>query len=260
MNTRSASASHIVATVYGVALIFYSLHLFIVAAWLLLRQISLGIHGSYYVAPGAVLCGLGIAFARGHTWPAFPAFLATLVPGLWPLLWGAASNRSTAFLWSKILPLVAPSAFGVATILIVSLSTLSPSNIAPIRLVTVMYAVVLSLNSTFLIWSGVWIFLHVHRHAPFEILYLVPGVAIALLSAFLWLGHAWPAVPPFVASLVPGVWPLLWGQLAAGRTPIVPPWDYILLLNAAAVFGILMVIEIAQKGSVDGPPAAHRHS
>jgi hypothetical protein len=247
MKTRFTSALHTLAAVYGGAVILYSLHLIVLGIWLLPGRISLGIHGLYYVTPGAVLCGLGLALTRGHEWAAFPAFLVSLVPGLWPLLWMAASNRSLVFLWGEILPLVAPAAFAVATILLVSLRVLSRSGIATTRLATGIYAAILSLHSLFLIWSGVWIFLYVHRHAPFEVLYLFPGVILAVLSIFLWLGHAWPALLALAASVVPGIWPILWNYIAAGRTPVYLGWEPIWLLAAPAAFATITVMLVAMN-------------
>jgi hypothetical protein len=151
------------------------------------------------------------------------------------------------FLWSEFLPLAAPAAFGAATILLVTLGALSRSGVAPTRLVTAIYAAALSLYSLFLIWSGVWILVYVHRHAPFEVLYLVPGVVLAALSVFLWLGHAWPAVPALAASVVPGIWPYLANDISAGKTPVGLHWDQILLLNAPAAFAAITVILLALK-------------
>jgi hypothetical protein len=247
MKTGSTAALHAAAAVYGGAVTLYGLHLIALGIGLLLGGGSLGLHGLYYVTPGAALCGLGIALTRGRAWAGFPAFLVSLVPGLWPLLWTGARYRSMVFLWSEILPLVAPAAFAVATILVVFLRALGPSGIAPTRAATGVYAAILSLHSLLLIWFGVWIFLYVHRHGPFEALYLIPGVILAVLSVFLWLGHAWPALPALAASVVPGIWPALWSYIAVGRTPVYLGWEPIWLLAAPASFATLTVMLVAIK-------------
>ena len=225
-------------------LIYFSVLLLAGAAYL-------GGSAAPYLAPGIVLAGLSIFLWLGRAWSVLPAFVVSLVPGAWPFLWEPIAAGFTApppFLWRELLPLIAPAVIGTTAVLYVALSWSGRHAATPAGPVTAIYAAALCPYGLFLIWYGVWIFLSVHFHGPthlFALSYAAPGVVLAVLSLFLWLGHAWPALPALAVSLFPEAWLGLWDSIAAGRTPLALGWAGILMLNASAVFGTATAVMIA---------------
>ena len=127
------------------------------------------------------------------------------------------------------------------------------------------YAAAVFLHVILLLGLAWDIFLHGGHAAPAGMLFLLPGVLLAALIAFLWRGRPWAAVTAFVVSFVPGVWPLLWGQLSgagtspgqatvviAGRRLLFPWWEIWLLLAPVsfAALSVMLLLATAKTRSV----------
>jgi hypothetical protein len=236
-----------VLTVCSPALLLYSLYLIYFGVLLLSGKAYLGGSAAPYLGPGIILAASSIVLWLGRMWPILPAFVVSLVPGVWPFLWepiAAGFAPPPPFLWRELLPLVAPGVVGTMALLYVALRGVGRDATAPVRRLTRIYAAPLCLYGSFLIWYGVWIFLTVHFHAPTHLLalaYAAPGVALVVLSFFLWLGHARLALPAFAISLFPEAWlGVHWT-----RTPVALGWIGILMLNAPAVFATITAVMIA---------------
>jgi len=242
-----------VSMVFATVLFLYGLYLMFFGIRLLTGTAYLGGPSVPYLAPGIALVALSIGLWFRRAWPVVPAVAVSLVPGVWPFLWErlvAGFAPPPPFLWRELLPLVAPALVGTMGAVHAAVRGRATRKEPAIRPIAKIYAAVLLPYGLFLICDGVWIFLNVHLHAPVHMLSLVyaaPGAVLAVLSIFLWLGHAWPAVPALAASLVPGGWPILWNEIAAGRTPIGLGWEGILLLAAPAAFAANTVILVALK-------------
>ena len=100
------------------------------------------------------------------------------------------------------------------------------------------YAAVVSCYVVLLLAFAVHTFVYGGHSAPAGMLFLIPSVLLAPLIVFLWRGRLWASLVTFGVSLVPGVWPLLWYDVAAGRTP---SWLDMLFLGPPGVFLILTV-------------------
>lgn len=103
------------------------------------------------------------------------------------------------------------------------------------------YAVLVLLLGFFDLAFGVFMLATAGHGAPAGIVFVVPGFVLAALGAVLWLGAYWAAPLALVTSLVPGVFPFLWYDLAAGRTPMTAWWN-IPGLAAPAIFLVLTVL------------------
>lgn len=127
-----------------------------------------------------------------------------------------------------------------------------------------LYAVLALLFGLFDLAFGVFMLATGGHAAPAGIAYVVPGFILAALGAVLWLGAWWAAPLVLATSLVPGVFPLLWYDLAAGRTPMAAWWN-ILGLAAPTIFLILTVLLLVSllrartsidRFSLSGPTAS----
>jgi hypothetical protein len=247
-----------VSTIFATVLFLYGLYLMFFGIRLLTGTAYLGGSSVPYLAPGIALVALSIGLWFGGAWPVVPAFLASLVPGVWPFLWdriAAGFAPPPPFLWRELLPLVAPAVVGAMGVVHAAVGGGATRNETAIRSIAKVYAAALLPYGLFLMGQGIWILLTVHLHAPVHMLSLVyaaPGAVLTALSVFFWLGHAWPAVPTLAASMVPGIWPILWWSIATGRTPVHLGWEGILTLAAPAAFAAITAMLVAMKVS-------HRH-
>ena len=127
------------------------------------------------------------------------------------------------------------------------------------------YAAAVFLHVILLLGLAWDVFLHGGHAAPGGTLFLLPSVPLAALIVFLWRGRPWAAVTTFVVSFVPGVWPLLWGQLTgsgpspdqativiAGRRLFFPWWEIWLLVAPVsfAALSIMLLLATAKTRSL----------
>ena len=101
------------------------------------------------------------------------------------------------------------------------------------------YAAVVSFYVVLLLAFAVRIFVYGGHGAPAGMLFLIPSVLLAPLIVFLWRGRLWASLVTFGVSLIPGMWPLLWYDVAAGHTPsglamlfLAPPVVFLMLTIA----------------------------
>jgi hypothetical protein len=110
-----------------------------------------------------------------------------------------------------------------------------------VHLTARIYAVLALLLGLFDLAFGVFMLATAGHAAPAGIVFVMPGFVLASLGAVLWLGAYWAAPLALVASLIPGVFPFLWYDLAAGRTPMTAWWN-MPGLAAPIVFLILTML------------------
>ena len=103
------------------------------------------------------------------------------------------------------------------------------------------YAAVVSCYVVVLLAFAVRIFVYGGHGAPAGMLFLIPSVLLAPLIVFLWRGRLWASLVTFGVSLIPGMWPLLWYDVAAGRTP---SWLDMLFLAPPAVSLVLTIASL----------------
>jgi len=101
------------------------------------------------------------------------------------------------------------------------------------------YAAVVSFYVVVLLAFAVRIFVYGGHGAPAAMLFLIPSVLLAPLIVFLWRGRLWASLVTFGVSLIPGIWPLLWYDVAANHTPsglamlfLAPPVVFLMLTIA----------------------------